>query len=49
LPAEYGLLFLRLLVTGFALDHRVLWGGVWGCFSGLRAAFRRNQTELALK
>ena len=42
LPAEYCLLLLRLLVTGFAPDHRILLRGVLGCFSGLRAVLHRG-------
>jgi hypothetical protein len=38
LPAEYFLLALRVLGTGFALHQRVLLRGALGCVSGLRAA-----------
>lgn len=47
LPAEYFLLFLRLLLTGFALDNRILFGGALGCFSGLRALLRRPFVQAA--
>jgi hypothetical protein len=39
LPAEYAILFLRLIVTGFALDNRILMRGALGCVAGLRFAF----------
>jgi glycosyltransferase involved in cell wall biosynthesis len=43
LPAEYLILFLRLIVTGFALDNRILFSGVLGCFSGLRFPMVRKE------
>jgi glycosyltransferase involved in cell wall biosynthesis len=44
LPAEYVILFLRLIVTGFSLDYRILMRGALGCLSGLRfALFRKFQ------
>jgi glycosyltransferase involved in cell wall biosynthesis len=39
LPTEYLILGLRLIVTGFALENRILFRGVLGCFSGLGFAF----------
>ena len=39
LPAEYLLLLLRLIVTGFSLDIRILCSGALGCLSGLRFLF----------
>jgi GT2 family glycosyltransferase len=51
LPAEYLLLFLRLIVTGFALDNRILFSGALGCLSGLRFLLlrRAGQTEARIK
>jgi glycosyltransferase involved in cell wall biosynthesis len=43
LPCEYIILLLRLIVTGFSLDHRILMRGALGCVSGLRFAFQRFQ------
>ena len=43
LPAEYAVLVLRLIVTGFALDQRILLRGALGCLAGLRFAFRKPQ------
>ena len=43
LPAEYVVLVLRLIVTGFALDYRILLRGAFGCLAGLRFAFRKPQ------
>jgi glycosyltransferase involved in cell wall biosynthesis len=43
LPGEYAILFLRLIVTGFSLDYRILMRGALGCLSGLRFAFRGLQ------
>jgi len=43
LPGEYAILFLRLIVTGFSLDYRILMRGALGCVSGLRFAFRKFQ------
>ena len=42
LPAEYVLLMLRLVVTGFSLENRILLSGALGCFSGLRFALYRK-------
>ncbi len=42
LPGEYVILFLRLIVTGFSLDYRILMRGALGCISGLRFAFFRK-------
>jgi hypothetical protein len=42
LPAEYVILFLRLIVTGFSIDNRILLRGALGCLSGLSFAFRRK-------
>ena len=41
MPAEYALLVLRLIVSGFSIDHRILLRGAFGCLAGLRFAFRR--------
>jgi hypothetical protein len=43
LPAEYAILMLRLVVTGFSLDNRILLRGSLGCLSGLRFALTRKQ------
>ena len=43
LPAEYALLTLRLIVSGFAIDHRILLRGALGCLAGLAFAVRRPQ------
>jgi glycosyltransferase involved in cell wall biosynthesis len=43
LPAEYAVLMLRLIVTGFSLDNRILLRGGLGCLSGLRFALTRKQ------
>jgi GT2 family glycosyltransferase len=43
LPAEYAILMLRLIVTGFSLDNRILMRGGLGCLSGLRFALVRKQ------
>ena len=43
LPGEYAILFLRLIVTGFSLDYRILMRGALGCLAGLRFALRRFQ------
>jgi hypothetical protein len=43
LPGEYAILCLRLVVTGFSLDYRILMRGALGCLSGLRFALRRFQ------
>ena len=45
LPAEYFLLFLRVLATGFAADRRILLRGGLGCFSGLRAILGSEPAE----
>jgi len=47
LPKEYLLLFLRLIVTGFPAENRILLRGALGCFSGLRFAFRCRQEQAA--
>jgi GT2 family glycosyltransferase len=39
LPAEYSMLCLRLIATGFCLEDRILLRGSLGCFSGLAFAF----------
>ena len=39
LPAEYLILCLRLIVTGFSLENRILLRGALGCLSGLGFAF----------
>jgi glycosyltransferase involved in cell wall biosynthesis len=49
LPAEYLILFLRLIVTGFALDNRILFSGVLGCFSGLRFPMVRKEAPTPLR
>jgi glycosyltransferase involved in cell wall biosynthesis len=49
LPAEYLILFLRLIVTGFALDNRILFSGVLGCFSGLRFPMVRKEAQTPLR
>jgi glycosyltransferase involved in cell wall biosynthesis len=49
LPAEYFILMLRLVATGFALDNRILLSGALGCLSGLRFAFSRKQEQLSAK
>lgn len=38
LPLEYGLLLLRLVVTGFGPENRILFSGALGCLAGLRFA-----------
>lgn len=43
LPAEYLILLLRLVATGFSLDNRILLRGALGCLSGLRFALLRKQ------
>jgi len=40
LPAEYAVLVLRLIVSGFAIDYRILLRGALGYLAGLRFAFR---------
>jgi cellulose synthase/poly-beta-1,6-N-acetylglucosamine synthase-like glycosyltransferase len=45
LPAEYFILLLRLVATGFSLDNRILLSGALGCLSGLRFAFFRKQEQ----
>jgi GT2 family glycosyltransferase len=47
LPAEYAILLLRLVATGFSLDNRILFGGLAGCFSGLRFALSYRKEERA--
>jgi GT2 family glycosyltransferase len=42
LPAEYLLLLLRSIPTGFSKDCRLLLRGALGCISGLRFAFVRK-------
>lgn len=42
LPAEYLILVLRSIPTGFSRDCRLLLRGAWGCLSGLRFAFPRK-------
>ena len=42
LPAEYAILMLRLIVTGFTLDNRILLSGALGCLAGLRFAVTRK-------
>jgi GT2 family glycosyltransferase len=49
LPAEYLILFLRLIATGFALDNRILFGGLLGCISGLRFPLPRKQAVAPLR
>jgi glycosyltransferase involved in cell wall biosynthesis len=49
LPAEYLVLFLRLIVTGFALDNRILFSGVLGCFSGLCFPMVRKEAQTSLR
>ena len=46
LPAEYVILVLRAMASGFPLDYRILLRGSWGCLAGLRAAFSREQAEI---
>jgi GT2 family glycosyltransferase len=48
LPAEYVILLLRTIVSGFSLDHRILLRGMLGCFAGLRFVFscRREPPDL---
>ena len=38
LPAEHLILLLRLVVTGFSLENRILLRGALGCLAGLRFA-----------
>jgi hypothetical protein len=45
LPAEYLLLLLRLIVTGFSLDNRILYHGALGCVSGLRLLFLSKRKQ----
>jgi glycosyltransferase involved in cell wall biosynthesis len=45
LPAEYFLLLLRSIPTGFSKDCRLLLGGSLGCASGLRFAFVRKRAR----
>ena len=40
LPAEYLVLFLRLVAAGFSLDNRIMLRGALGCIAGLRFVFR---------
>jgi glycosyltransferase involved in cell wall biosynthesis len=42
LPTEYAILMLRLIVTGFTLDNRILLSGALGCLAGLRFAVTRK-------
>jgi GT2 family glycosyltransferase len=42
LPVEYALLMLRLVVSGFSLDNRILLSGMRGCVAGLRFPFWRQ-------
>ena len=42
LPAEYATILLRLIVTGFAIDYRILLRGALGCLAGLRFPFSRT-------
>ncbi len=44
LPAEYGVVLLRLVVSGFATSYRVLLHGILGSLAGLRFAWRRSET-----
>lgn len=44
LPAEYLLLLLRSVATGFSLDCRLLLRGALGCLSGLHFAIARRHT-----
>ena len=41
LPAEYAILLLRLIVSGFAIDYRILLRGMLGYLAGLRFVLRR--------
>jgi len=43
LPAEYVILLLRLAVTGFSIEHRLLLRGALGCLSGLRFSLRLHR------
>jgi GT2 family glycosyltransferase len=45
LPAEYAILMLRLIVTGFTLDNRILLSGALGCLAGLRFAVSRKHAH----
>ena len=45
LPAEYAILLLRLIVTGFTLDNRILLSGALGCLAGLRFAVLRKHAH----
>jgi len=45
LPAEYLQLLFRLVVSGFALENRILFSGVLGCLYGLRFVFRLRRKE----
>ncbi len=49
LPAEYAILMLRLIVTGFSLDNRILLRGGLGCLSGLRFALVRKQEPTSVR
>jgi glycosyltransferase involved in cell wall biosynthesis len=45
LPAEYAILLLRLIVTGFTLDNRILLSGALGCLAGLKFAVPRKDAR----
>lgn len=49
LPAEYLILFLRLIATGFTLENRILFSGVLGCISGLRFLLPRTEARTSLR
>lgn len=46
LPAEYLVLLLRSIATGFSKDCRLLLGGSLGCAAGLRFAFLRKGASI---
>jgi len=43
LPAEYAILFLRLVATGFQLEYRIRMRGIFGCLAGLGFVFSRRR------
>jgi hypothetical protein len=44
LPAEYLILLLRAISTGFSKDCRLLLGSAFGCLSGFNFALLRRRT-----
>jgi GT2 family glycosyltransferase len=49
LPAEYLILLLRLVASGFTLDNRILLSGALGCLFGLRFALYRKTGQTQVK